>query len=114
MKGIIYYAKNEIEKAEEIFKKGLLIDPICADFYYNLGCIYELKEEYEKAAKFFARALEPFFATGKETIDIGKKLNNILYKISTPLNAKIAFFVKPGLDSFLNDIILGLMDLSTL
>jgi glycosyltransferase involved in cell wall biosynthesis len=110
MKGIIYYAKNEIEKAEEIFKKGLLIDPTYADFYYNLGCIYELKEEYEKAAKFFARALE--FATGKETIEVGKKLNNILCKISTPLKneTKIAFFVKPGLDSFLNDIILGLMD----
>ncbi|WAM30839.1 FkbM family methyltransferase [Caldicellulosiruptor naganoensis] len=110
MKGIIYYAKNEIEKAEEIFKKGLLVDATYTDFYYNLGCVYELKEEYEKAAKFFARALE--FATGDETIEIGRKLNNILYKISTPLKdeTKIAFFVKPGLDSFLNDIILGLMD----
>ncbi|ABP67272.1 Methyltransferase type 11 [Caldicellulosiruptor saccharolyticus DSM 8903] len=110
IKGIIYYAKNEIEKAEEIFKKGLLVDSTYADFYYNLGCVYELKEEYEKAAKFFARALE--FVTGEETIEIGRKLNNILYKISTPLKdeTKIAFFVKPGLDSFLNDIILGLMD----
>lgn len=110
MKGVIYYAKNEIEKAEEIFKRGLLIDSTYIDFYFNLGCIYELKKEYEKAAKFFARALE--FASGKETIDIGKKLNNILCKISAPLNdeIKIAFFVKPGLDSFLNDIILGLMD----
>ncbi|ADQ06811.1 glycosyl transferase group 1 [Caldicellulosiruptor hydrothermalis 108] len=110
IKGIIYYAKNEIEKAEEVFKKGLLVDSTYADFYYNLGCVYELKEEYEKAAKFFARSLE--FATGEETIEIGKKLNNILCKISTPLKdeTKIAFFVKPGLDSFLNDIILGLMD----
>lgn len=110
MKGIIYYVKNEIEKAEEIFKKGLLVDSTYADFYYNLGCVYELKEEYEKAAKFFTRALE--FVTGEETIEIGKKLNEILCKISTPLKdeTKIAFFVKPGLDSFLNDIILGLMD----
>lgn len=53
MKGIIYYVKNEIEKVEEIFKKGLFVDLIYVDFYFNLGCIYELKEEYEKVVKFF-------------------------------------------------------------
>lgn len=39
-------------------------------------------------------------------------MNNILCKIFIFLNdeIKIVFFVKLGLDSFLNDIILGLME----
>lgn len=108
-KGVIYYAKNELDKAKEIFKKGLLIDSTYSDLYFNLGCVFESEGDIQTAIRYFKRALE-FSKIEEEKKDVLEKLKvheNIASSVS---DTKISFFVKAGLDSFIEDVILGLMD----
>ncbi len=108
-KGVIYYAKNELDKAEEIFKKGLLIDSTYSDLYFNLGCLFETKGDYIKAVRYFNRAYE-FSNSEEERKEISRKIEYCEQLAAVPSEKKIIFFVKKGLDNFIDDIILGLMD----
>ncbi len=64
--GILYADKNEIEKAEEYYKKALEIwekilpdnHPDLASTYLNLGALYSDKNELEKAEEYLKKALE--------------------------------------------------------
>lgn len=108
-KGVIYYAKNELDKAKEIFKKGLLINSTYFDLYFNLGCVFESEGDIQTAIRYFKRALE-FSKTEEEKKDVLEKLK-VHESIAASINeTKIAFFIKAGLDNFIDDIILGLMD----
>lgn len=108
-KGVIYYAKNELDKAEEIFKEGLLIDSTYSDLYFNLGCLFEIKGDYHKAVRYFNRAYE--FSNSEEgKKEILRKIEYYKQVIDIPTEKKIAFFIKKGLDNFIDEIILGLMD----
>lgn len=47
--GIIYYYLNDLTQAENRFKKILEINPLRVDAYYNLGLLYNKKEQFEQA-----------------------------------------------------------------
>lgn len=107
IKTVILILEGKIFDAEELLRKGLDVDPFEGDLLYNFAHICELKEDYNKAYELYNDAKFFINEDGQNDINealirIGKKLDNKVHK------KRIAFFVKPNLDSFLSDIIEGL------
>lgn len=107
IKGVIFIMQGYLDKAEDIFKEGIAINNEDFDLNYNLGYLYEKEEEFNLSVKYYKKALE-YCDDEKIKTDV----TAIIEKISSENNIKvieeknkIAFFVKEGLDSFLDDII---------
>ncbi|PNT99191.1 hypothetical protein CDQ85_03715 [Clostridium thermosuccinogenes] len=58
MQGVIAMMDGDMEVAEEIFKAGLAVDDENFDLLYNLGYLYQSKQENDKAIEFYQRALK--------------------------------------------------------
>ncbi|MDU2158025.1 tetratricopeptide repeat protein, partial [Clostridium sp.] len=91
---------GDFEKAISICNEGLNIDLNNFDLNYNLAYIYENIGEYSKALTFYKIAI-------KECIDenlrgnIENIIDNIQCDKKYEQQKKIVFFVKSGMDSFL-------------
>lgn len=112
MKAVVLIMQKKINEAEEVIRLSLEIDDKNADLNYNLAYIYEQRGEFNNAFKYYKKALEKS-NNEKMKIDIIKIMKNILRenKISfVEEKKKIVFFVMAGMDSFLDNIILGLSD----
>ncbi|GAA0085619.1 glycosyltransferase [Clostridium sp. CTA-7] len=100
---------GNFNEAIAICMKGLDVELDNFDLNYNLACIYEGIGEYSKALTFYALAIEECKDLElRENIDL--IIKNIQSKKDYRPQQKIAFFVKVGMDSFLNDIINGLSE----
>ncbi|MFM7079409.1 MAG: tetratricopeptide repeat protein, partial [Bacteroidota bacterium] len=49
--GTIYFAKNDLRKAVELFKRSVEIDPNYSDGQYNLGSSYGMLQQYDDALR---------------------------------------------------------------
>lgn len=108
--GIIAINKGNLKKAKNVFEKGLKGFPNDFDLNFNLAFVYENLSKLEKAFDFYYRAKE---LTNKEDNlrEIGNSIDRIIKidkSIITSRKKRIVFFVKKGMDSFLDDIIEGL------
>lgn len=109
MKAVIYMMQGNLNEAELVLKHGITIDSENFDLNYNLGYLYEQGENFNKAVRYYKKALDNCIDEVLKT-----DILSIIEKISTEHDIKlkdkkkIAFFVKQGLDSFLGDIINGL------
>ncbi len=56
-RGNNHYAKKEYDKAIELYKKAIAINPKDTSFYYNLGLAYYEKKEYDKAIESYNKAI---------------------------------------------------------
>ncbi|MBS5825425.1 MAG: glycosyltransferase, partial [Clostridium argentinense] len=106
-KAVIYILENKIDKAKEILEQGLKLYNKNFDMLYNLAYIYEQKKEYSNAVKYYSNALESCNDVElkekiSDLVNILRKENNI---VEISRRKKMAFFVKQGMESFLNDII---------
>lgn len=107
MKSIIFINEGKLDEAEEVIRKGLDIDSNKFDLLYNLAYLYELKQTFNNAIEMYLKAKDnctdkSLCADIENTILRIQKEYDIVLKTA---RKKIAFFVKQGLDSFLDDII---------
>lgn len=109
MKAVIYILLKKFKDAESILKSGLGIDENNFDLNYNLAYLYEQTEKLNNAIEYYNKA-EKYC----EDYDIKQNINYIIENIiernsdlTIKNKQKIAFFVKQGMDSFLEDIIDG-------
>ncbi len=53
--GLIYYQKNELEKAKEEFEKGLKIDAVDSDLLFNYGYLLKEMNQEKEAWRYLMR-----------------------------------------------------------
>lgn len=111
-KAVIAIIENRLEEAENILKDGLYSSPDNFDLLYNLGYSYEQKGNFSEAVGYYKKSID-----NCEDEKMKEDISSIIEKISSehdvkPIKEKkkAAFFVKRGMDSFLEDIIKGLND----
>ncbi len=56
--GKFYFINGKYDQAIEEFKKALKINPGSSEIYYNLGLVYEGKNNLEEARKMYEKASE--------------------------------------------------------
>ena len=100
---------GDFEKAISICNAGLNIDLNNFDLNYNLAYVYENIGEYSKALTFYKIAIKKCIDENLRK-DIENIIDNIQCDKKYEQQKKIVFFVKSGMDSFLEDIINGLLD----
>jgi glycosyltransferase involved in cell wall biosynthesis len=102
--------RARLDKAEAIIFEGLKKDSVQFDLLFNLAYIREQKGLYEEALELYATA--GTVASGdmqKRNVDEAvNRLQEMDRNLKVKDKARIVFFVKEGLDSFLGDIIKGL------
>ncbi|SHJ49516.1 Glycosyltransferase involved in cell wall bisynthesis [Hathewaya proteolytica DSM 3090] len=112
MKSVLLILKGKLEEAEIVIKEGLNYHKDNFDLNYNLAYIYETQGRYNQALLCYTIAInnceDDNLKLGIEE-NISRLKNEHGAKIITT-KAKIAFFVKQGMDSFLGDTISGLSD----
>ncbi|MGE5613327.1 MAG: methyltransferase domain-containing protein [Bacillota bacterium] len=112
MLAVIHIIEGLLDKAEAIIFDGMKKDSVQFDLLFNLAYIRERKGLYEEALELYATA--GTVASGvaqKQSVDEAvKRLQNVDHSLEIKDKARIVFFVKEGLDSFLGDIIEGLSD----
>lgn len=104
IKAVIAIGENKLDEAENFLKEGLQLNINSFDINYNLAYVYQLKNNEEKQMEFYKNAYE----LCKDN-ELKENIKLFLNDKGINLNKKkIAFFVKQGLDTFLDDIINGL------
>lgn len=110
MKSVIFISEGNLSEAEKVLKTGLQIDPANIDMLYNLGFIYENKKQYPKAVNCYTVVSQTSYDP-KVKRDANTRIEEIKQQMSKPSyinRPKIAFFIKKGMNSFVEDIIEGL------
>jgi len=112
MRAVIYILRGSLEEAEAILCEGLQIDSVQFDLLYNLAYIREQQGHYQQAADLYSMAATVAYSDEQKqnTDDSLERLRKVDTNIEITEKAKIVFFVKSGLDSFLGDIINDLSD----
>lgn len=112
MRAIILIMQQKVDEAEKVLKDGLNIDGKNFDLNYNLAYLYEQNHKFSYALKCYKKALENCNDKNiKADIAITiEKISSEHSIMSIDDKKKIVFFVKTGMDSFLEDIISGLSD----
>lgn len=107
MKGIISINKGETDHALRIFSEGLQVDDSNFDLNYNIAYLYEQLNDFNMAYKHYNKALENcIYENMKEALENHlDKIKNEHEDLILKEKKKIAFFVRQGMDSFLNDIV---------
>lgn len=101
IKGVIHIIRKNFDQAEYILKKGIIIDGNNFDLNYNLAYLYEVKKNKKLSDFYYQKAY-----SNCEDDEMKKSIESHVKIVEN--KKKIAFFVKSGMDSFLDDIILGL------
>jgi tetratricopeptide (TPR) repeat protein len=92
-RGVGYRELGELDRALEDYTRSLRIDPTNADEHYNLGLIYVLKHNYDRAIAEITKAIDGYDPK-RWTIDFKRDY----YK-----DRGIAYGLKGDLDSAIND-----------
>lgn len=58
MKAIVFIIENQLDKAETILKEGLDIEPESFDLLYNLGYLYQIKQNKSLSAAYYNKAIK--------------------------------------------------------
>ncbi|NLK87939.1 MAG: glycosyltransferase [Clostridiaceae bacterium] len=110
MIAVAYLVRGQLDKAEQAIAQGLAKDTIQFDLIYNLAYIYEMKNEYEKAADLYMIADSA--TNNKEMKNNVKASLERIKAIDSSIvfkeKKKLVFFVKDGMNNFFEDIIEGL------
>ncbi len=72
-----YYIYENYDKAEELYKKAIKLNPNNADHYSGLGYSYEAKGDYKQAIKYFNKAIKKI--NSYENVPLNPQLS-IAYK----------------------------------
>ncbi|PRX32585.1 glycosyltransferase involved in cell wall biosynthesis [Orenia metallireducens] len=110
MEAVIAIMKGRLNEANRVLEKGLSLDSNNFDLLYNLGYIYEQLEEYQKAFNIYIEA-KSIAISDEEKQDVNQaveRLKSFTHEIDIENKKRLVFFIKKGLDNFIDDIIEGL------
>ncbi len=110
MRAVILIMKNKLDEAESVIREGLKKDSCVFDLLFNMAYIYELKEKYQEAADMYSKA-GTVADTDENMLNVKNALNNVKglgNNVDFKEKKRLVFFVKKGMDSFIDDIIDGL------
>lgn len=112
MQAVIHIIDGDLDKAEAVLLGGLKKDSVHFDLLFNLAYIRELEGKGQEAVDLYCKAKTVAYEYAQrrnvdEAIDRIKAADE---SVEIRERARIVFFVKAGMDSFLEDIILGLSD----
>lgn len=106
MQAVIEMQEGNLDKAIIVLQKGLKVIPGNFDLLYNLACAYEMQEDYCRTYGLLQQLKQvPQDDDMKNLVVALQKRIESKYPTEPESKAKIAFFVKPQMDSFLGDII---------
>lgn len=91
MRAVVLIMKGNINEAEKVLKQGLGIDDENFDLNYNLGYVYESKDEYELSVKYYKKSY--ISINDKETKE---NIKNVVKKILSQMDEN------KDVDTFLN------------
>lgn len=105
--GIISIVENDFKKAIDDMKIGLMYNEHNFDLNYNIAFTYENMNDFSKSHWHYKRCLEVDFDESNKS-GVVEKINQL--ESNHEINyynydKKIVFFVKVGMDAFLNDIV---------
>ena len=104
MKSVILIMEGKLEEARRLLQQSLEIEPFLKDMVFNLAYVHEQQGEYQKAYDYY---LDVKNSAGGDTYDIDEAIQQVIGKCDLSPRKRIAFFVKRGMDSFLDSIITG-------
>jgi FkbM family methyltransferase len=110
MKSIIAIMENKLDEAERFIQDGLTLDSNNFDLLFNLGYVYEKKEDIKKAMNIYSNA-KKYAESEDQKKDICQaleRLSDYEQELNISKGRKIAFLLLPGADKFIDDIIEGL------
>ncbi|MFW6026940.1 MAG: glycosyltransferase, partial [Candidatus Woesearchaeota archaeon] len=109
MKSIILIMQNNLEKAEKILNKGLEYYSNNFDLKFNLAFVYENMGYYQKAVELYLDSKSLAESEGEKK-DVAQALEKLDEEIEGDIGQKnnLVFFIKKGLDKFIDDLIEGL------
>ncbi len=110
MKAVILILEGNLGKAASVLQEALKTEPKDFDLLYNLAYVYQHLGQGEQAVKTYELAKESC-VDPKLLQEIEVALSSLASLLSQQTGRdkpKLVFFVKPGMDSFLDDIIAGL------
>jgi glycosyltransferase involved in cell wall biosynthesis len=102
MKSIIFMVEQNWESAREVLEQGRSRDPFHPDILFNLGYLHEQLGDLQWAIDFYSDAY-PLSADDQQE-ETKEAITRIKAEGYTA-KSKLAFFVKQGMDSFINNIV---------
>jgi len=112
IQAVIAIHAGELIKARDAIETGLKIDKQNFDLLYNEAYVFELQEQYTKAVAIYLQLTDLVVYSSQEQALAQAALERLNEYIPKSCNnkKKIIFFAKPGMDSFLENVIDGLSD----
>lgn len=112
IQAVIAFSEGRLEEARQALLSGLELDKRNFDIQYNLAHVYESQEEYLKAAEVY-RDLNNTSIYSQEQCSFATQALETLYDNQPQFKQwtarkRLVFFIKKGLDSFIDEIISGL------
>jgi len=111
MRAVIHIIEGNADEAEDVLLEGLQKDSVHFDLLFNLAYIYEQRGQLRKAMELYCKAGTA--ADASQRINVEEAVARLSLSdgsIQKVEKNRVVFFVKPGMDSFLGDIIQGLSD----
>lgn len=105
MQAVMLILENRLDEAEIMLNNALQTAPENFDLLYNLAYLYESKGKYLPALQTYRLAQINAEGENAPIIEDAIKRLTEQYPEVLRVRPKLAFFVKQGMDSFLNDII---------
>jgi glycosyltransferase involved in cell wall biosynthesis len=112
MYAVIHIIEGELENAEKVLLEGLEKDSVHFDLLFNLAYIYEQRGQLRQAVDLYSKAGTVAIAAGQKG-SVAEAIERLKLSdggLQIHEKARIVFFVKEGMDSFLGDIIHGLSE----
>lgn len=111
MLAVIHLLEGDADKAEKVLLDGLEKDSVHFDLLYNLAYIHEQRGQLREAMNLYCKADTVADASQKANArEAIERLRLADSSVEPADKDRIVFFCKPGLDSFLGDIIKGLSE----
>mgnify|MGYP001466263796 CR=1 FL=1 len=112
MRAVIHIIEGDLDKAEAVLLEGLKKDSVHFDLLFNLAYIRELEGKAQDAADLYCKA-ETVAHEDAQRQNVSEAVARIKAtdeSVEISERARIVFFVRAGMDSFLGDIINGLSE----
>jgi len=107
MQAVIEISQGHLDDAKVTIERGLLIQKNNFDLLYNLAFVHELKKDYKQAAKIYSLLKDGSYSDEQKNISAVGLVRICDYcspDIENKSKPKLVFFVKQGMDSFLENI----------